>query len=226
MTCHRQKPDAARLLDDLTEPQRQAVAHTDGPLCVLAAAGSGKTRVITRRAAYLAATVTSARRVLAITFTNKAANEMRERIEAVGAGTEMTVCTFHSLCARLLRVYHDRADLARNFTIYDTDDQKKVLKEAIRRCDLSTTNWSPARVSAVISNAKNELLTPEAFAEAAGDWSTKCIARIYRAYESVLAEQRGLDFDDLLLKMAMLLRRDDELRQRLERRYTHLLVDE
>lgn len=218
--------DPRRLLDSLTEPQRQAVTHTDGPLCVLAAAGSGKTRVITRRAAYLACTVTTARRVLAITFTNKAANEMRERIEALGIVGQMTVCTFHSLCARLLRAYHDRAGLAPNFTIFDVEDQKKALKEAIERSDLSTTNWSPGRVAGTISNAKNELKTAQAFEEEASDWTSRSIARIYQQYEVVLAQQQGLDFDDLLLKMALLLRSDDELCARLQRRFTHLLVDE
>ncbi len=218
--------DPRRLLDGLTEPQRQAVTHTDGPLCVLAAAGSGKTRVITRRAAYLACTVTAARRVLAITFTNKAANEMRERIEALGIVGQMTVCTFHSLCARLLRAYHDRAGLAPNFTIFDVEDQKKALKEAIERSDLSTTNWSPGRVAGTISNAKNELKTAQAFEEEALDWTSRSIARIYQQYEVVLAQQQGLDFDDLLLKMALLLRSDDELCARLQRRFTHLLVDE
>jgi DNA helicase-2/ATP-dependent DNA helicase PcrA len=220
------KPDPRPLLENLTDPQRQAVTHTDGPLCVLAGAGSGKTRVITRRAAYLAATVTEPHRVLAITFTNKAANEMRERIEALGVLGIMTVCTFHSLCARLLRMYHARAGLAPNFTIFDVEDQKKVLKEAIQRCDLSTTNWSPGRVSGVISNAKNELKTPDEFEASADDWSTRTIARIYRAYDAVLAEQQGVDFDDLLLKMARMLRSDDELCERLQRRFTHLLVDE
>jgi len=226
MTVGPHPSSAQKLLENLTGPQQEAVSHTDGPLCVLAAAGSGKTRVITRRAAYLAATVTRARSVLAITFTNKAANEMKERIAALGVDGGMTICTFHSLCARLLRIHHERAGLAPNFTIFDTDDQRKVIKEAVAQADLSTTHWTPARDQAAISHAKNELQTSEDFAANAHDWSDQTLARIYRAYEILLAEQQGLDFDDLLLKMALLLRTDESLRAELEGRYTHLLVDE
>ncbi len=226
MTARTGASYVSRLLENLTGPQREAVSHADGPLCVLAAAGSGKTRVITRRAACLAATVTRARNVLAITFTNKAANEMKERIAALGVDEGMTICTFHSLCARLLRIHHGRAELAPNFTIFDTDDQRKLIKKAVERADLSTTNWTPARVQAAISQAKNELRTADEFAAAATDWSGQTLARIYQAYETLLAEQQGLDFDDLLLKTALLLRTDEPLRAELEARYTHLLVDE
>ena len=226
MSSAARRIDPVKLLEGLTEPQRAAVTHTNGPLCVLAGAGSGKTRVITRRAAHLACTVTDARHVLAITFTNKAANEMRERIVALGVGADMTVRTFHSLCARLLRTYHERAGLSPNFTIFDDDDQRKVLKETIAKADLSTQNWTPSRVQNAISKAKNELLTAEEFAGQANDWSSRCIARIYRQYEAMLAEQQGMDFDDLLLRMALLLRRDEELCGLLERRFTHVLIDE
>jgi len=214
------------LLADLTEPQGEAVRCVDGPLLVLAGAGAGKTRVITRRAAYLAATVTRPWNVLAITFTNKAASEMAERLSAMGVGREMTVCTFHALCARLLRVHHRRAGLPGDFTIFDVSDQRKVLKEAVVRAGLAVEQWSPARVQGVISQAKNQMLTAEAFAVDAADWGQRTIARIYEQYEAVLAEQHGLDFDDLLLKLALLLRRDVELRREIERRYTHVLIDE
>ena len=133
--------DIEPLLADLNAPQRSAVTHTDGPLLVLAGAGSGKTRVITRRAAYLARTVARPSEVLAITFTNKAANEMRERIVRLGVGPDMTVCTFHSICARLLRIHHDRADLPGNFTIFDQADQRAVVKQALHRCELDKRNW-------------------------------------------------------------------------------------
>ncbi|HRX85169.1 MAG TPA: UvrD-helicase domain-containing protein [Phycisphaerae bacterium] len=214
------------LLANLTEPQAEAVRCTDGPLLVLAGAGAGKTRVITRRAAYLAATVTRPWNVLAITFTNKAANEMAERLVAMGVGREMTVCTFHALCARLLRIHHGRAGLPRDFTIFDVADQRKVLKEAIAAAGLSTDQWSPARVQGVISQAKNQMLTARAYEEGAADWSQRTVARIYAAYEEGLARQHGLDFDDLLLKLALLLRGDAELRGEIERRYTHVLIDE
>ena len=218
--------DARTLLADLTEPQRQAVTHTDGPLLVLAGAGSGKTRVITRRAAYVAATVARPYQVLAITFTNKAANEMRERIVRLGVGPDMTVCTFHSICARLLRIHHDRADLPGNFTIFDQADQRAVVKQALHRCELDKRNWPVWRVLSRISQAKNAMQTPEEFAQQAHYWQDRTLARIYTAYEQILAEQAGLDFDDLLLRLAVLLDRDQELRDRLEDRYRYLLIDE
>jgi len=215
-----------RLLADLTEPQRQAVRHVDGPLLVLAGAGSGKTRVITRRAAHLAASGVPAWQVLAITFTNKAAEEMRERILALGVGREMTVCTFHSLCARLLRTHHERAGLAGNFTIFDESDRKAVVREAIHRCELDATNWPAGRVIARISNAKNALQTPADWAEQAGHWADRTLGRIYSTYERLLAEQHGLDFDDLLMRTVLLLQQDTELRDRLEERYRYVLIDE
>ncbi len=214
------------LLADLTEPQAEAVRHADGPLLVLAGAGAGKTRVITRRAAYLACTVTTARNVLAITFTNKAANEMAERLTLLGVGRAMTICTFHSLCARLLRIHHDRAGLPNDFTIFDTADQRKVIKEAVARAQLSPENWSPAKVQGVISNAKNAMMTAEQFADQAHDWGSRTLAKIYAAYEQILAEQHGLDFDDLLLKLALVLRADEHLRRQIEGRYSHVLIDE
>ncbi len=229
------------LLANLTEPQREAVQHTEGPLLVLAGAGSGKTRVITRRAAYIAATVARPWEVLAITFTNKAANEMRERIEALGGGQRdaadsppragrtssgMTVCTFHALCARILRMYHERLGLSRSFTVFDQADRRKVVKDAIVHCQLSTTNWAPARMEGAISRAKNAMQTPEIFASEASDWGERTIARIYATYEQILAEQQGVDFDDLLLKTAFLLGGDDIVRDQLERRYRYVLIDE
>ena len=218
--------DIEPLLADLNAPQRSAVTHTDGPLLVLAGAGSGKTRVITRRAAYLARTVARPSEVLAITFTNKAANEMRERIMALGVGAEMTICTFHALGARLLRMYHDRAGLDRNFTIYDTEDQRKVVKEAVEATGFSTTNWSPAAVHARISRAKNCMQTAAEFEERAADWSERSVAQVFLAYDRLLNEHGAVDFDDLLVKTARLLQTDEPLRRRLEARYRYLLIDE
>ncbi len=214
------------LLKDLTDPQREATVHTDGPLLILAGPGSGKTRVVTRRAAYLASTVAEPRDILAITFTNKAAREMYERVAALGFGEGMTVCTFHALCARLLRIHHDRANVPRDFTIFDREDRRKVLKKAIAECNLSTDNWSPARVEQDISNAKNDMLTAADFAETENDWRHGTIARIYAAYETALTEMGGLDFDDLLMRVAILLKHDSELRRRLEDRYRYVLIDE
>ncbi len=218
--------DIEGLLADLNSPQRTAVSHTEGPLLVLAGAGSGKTRVITRRAAYLACTVAKPSEVLAITFTNKAANEMRQRIIALGVGREMTICTFHALGARLLRIYHDRADLPANFTIYDTDDQRKVVKEAIEQAGLATTNWSPAAVHSTISRAKNYMQTAREFEENATDWFQRSMAKAFLIYDRLLTERGALDFDDLLLKTAHLLRIDEGLRRSLESKYRYLLIDE
>ncbi len=214
------------LLTDLSEPQREAVTHTDGPLLILAGPGSGKTRVVTRRAAYLAATVTEPWHILAVTFTNKAAREMQERIAALSPGEGMTVSTFHALGARLLRIHHDRAGVPPNFTIFDTDDRRKVIKQAIEQCDLSTTNWQPAVVEREISLAKSTMLTAEAYAIEETDWRQRTIARIYEAYEALMTNMAGLDFDDLLMRVALLLGRDSELRDRLEDRYRYVLIDE
>ena len=214
------------LFADLSEPQREAVAHTDGPLLILAGPGSGKTRVVTRRAAHLASTVTAARHILAITFTNKAAREMRERIEPLGVADGVMVCTFHALSARLLRDYHERAGIARNFTIFDRDDCRKVLKQAIQECDLSADNWTPARVERDISQAKSDMLTAEAFADTGLDWRGEAIARIYAGYEQLLCKMDGMDFDDLLMRVAMLLECDADLCVELEDRYRYVLIDE
>ncbi|MFQ5489283.1 MAG: ATP-dependent helicase [Phycisphaerae bacterium] len=215
------------ILAELTEPQREAVMHTDGPLLVLAGAGSGKTRVITRRAAHLAVTVARPWEVLAITFTNKAAGEMRDRITAMGLGREMTVCTFHSLGARLLRRYHERVGLDASFTIFDTDDRRAVIKRAVKACGLDPMHWPAARVEARISQAKNALQSPDEFAEVnAGRWQDRHYAAIYTAFQAKMAEQNGLDFDDLLMRLAIALRDDGELRQKLEQRYRYVLIDE
>ncbi len=214
------------LLADLNEPQREAVTHTDGPLLILAGPGSGKTRVVTRRAAYLSATVARPWQILAITFTNKAAREMRERIEALGVGEGMTVCTFHALCAKLLRVYHDRAGVVRDFTIFDRDDRRKLIKRAVEESHLPTRNFTPAGLERIISRAKNDMLTPERFEATCEDWYARTVAGVYHAYEALLAKMGGLDFDDLLMRMAQLLQRDPDLCTELEGRYPYVLIDE
>jgi len=214
------------LLSDLTEPQAQAVTHRDGPLLVLAGAGSGKTRTITRRVAYLAMTGVRSHNILAITFTNKAANEMRERVQASGAGRGATVCTFHSLCARLLREHADRAGIQPNYSIFDQSDRVKAIREAVARAELAADRFTPSVLESVISRAKNEMKTAKAFEADADDWSGRTIARVYTAYEALLVEQNALDFDDLLMRMAMLLRDDDDLQAQLEDRFRYVLIDE
>ena len=214
------------LLTDLSEAQREAVTHTNGPLLILAGPGSGKTRVVTRRAAYLTCTVTDARRILAITFTNKAAREMQERIDALGVAEGMTVCTFHALCAKLLRWHHDRAGVPKNFTIFDRDDRRKVIKKALEQCQLSSDNWTPASIEQAISRAKNAMVGPDEYARTYGGFQSQTYARIYQAYEAILAEMGGLDFDDLLMRMATTLQHDEQLRSELENRFQYVLIDE
>ncbi|MBL9001807.1 MAG: UvrD-helicase domain-containing protein [Phycisphaerae bacterium] len=225
--------DLDALLNDLTGPQREAVLHTEGPLLVLAAAGSGKTRVITRRIAYLIHCGVPAWQILALTFTNKAAGEMRERIHVIlspgGDGRAvrgLTVTTFHSLCARLLRRYAEPAGLKPDFTIYDTSDQTALVKKAIETCQLSTSNFPARSVLTAISNAKNDLVDADAFAAASFDYTTKVVARVYRAYTDAMRRANAVDFDDLLLLTARVLVRNADVREECRRRYQYLLVDE
>ncbi len=214
------------LLSDLTEPQREAVTHAEGPLLLLAGAGSGKTRAITRRAAYLAAVVTQPWHVLAITFTNKAAQEMKERIASLGAGPDVTACTFHSLCARLLRIHHDDAELPTNFTIIDQGDRRELIKKALTQAELSPTQFKPAAIDAVIGRAKNAMLTPEELADESPSFFERSAAKVYGIYERLLTENGSVDFDDLLLKTARLLATNEELRAKLGDCYRFVLVDE
>ncbi len=216
---------AVDLLADLTPEQRDAAQHGDGPLLVLAGAGSGKTRVITRRAARLAQ-LSGMPGVLAITFTNKAAEEMQRRIAALGAERRVLACTFHSFAARTLRMYGERIGLPRNFSIFDTADKRDALKLAVERCDLRHDNWPAAMLDARISGWKNELVSPDELEARAGAFEERVTARIYRAYEQIMSEQQALDFDDLLLRTAKLLGGDEGLRAGLELRYPYVLVDE
>ncbi len=213
-------------LADLNEPQRQAVMHIDGPLLVLAGAGSGKTRVITRRVAYLVQQGVAPWNILALTFTNKAAGEMKERVESQGVPRGATVTTFHSLCVRLLRDFGAEAGIDRNFTIYDRSDQIKMVKEATTRLDLPSDRLPPNSIHAAISNAKNQLITADKFAQQASDFFSKNVAKIYTKYEELLRAANALDFDDLLLKMALLMGQRPDLRQALSERYRYILIDE
>ncbi len=222
--------DETDLLSDLTDPQREAVTCTEGPLLVLAAAGSGKTRVITRRAAYLVRACGIAPwNVLSITFTNKAAGEMRDRVARLLSGRQaqaMNIGTFHATCAKLLRRYAPQAGVSGDFVIYDAADQKSAMKQAFKERDISTNHFEPAAVAATISSAKNQLTDADAYAVSAGDFYEKTVARVYRKYEQMLAANNALDFDDLLLRTARLLQRNLEVRTELQDRYTYVQVDE
>lgn len=214
------------LLSDLTPEQQAAATHMEGPLLIVAGAGSGKTRVITRRVAWLLSQGVRAQQILAITFTNKAAGEMRRRIEALVPQGRVWVSTFHSLGARLMRQHADRVDLDANFTIYDQDDRVKVVKAVLGAANIDAVRFTPDRLSAAISKAKNQLLTPDAYERTASDFFTTTVAGVYHGYERRLRDANAVDFDDLLLKPALALRHDEELRATLDARFKFVLIDE
>ena len=214
------------LLEGLNEPQARAVQHIDGPLLILAGAGSGKTRVITRRVAYLISQGIDPYSILAITFTNKAAGEMRERVTQLNAPYGSTVCTFHALCAKILREFAQEAKLAPNYTIYDRADQLKIVKQAIERVNITSGKFTPAGIHSYISNAKNDLKTPKAFAELATSRREIDVAEVYKHYERLLTENNALDFDDLLMRVAFMLRDNATVRQQLGDYFRYILIDE
>ncbi len=223
------KPADSRLVDDLNPEQRRAVTTTEGPVLVLAGAGTGKTRVITRRIAWLLARGSSARSLLAVTFTNKAAREMRERVAVLvgaAAARDLTVSTFHFFCARLLREHAERAGLARSFTIADEADQLTIVKGALRDLRIAEARVHPRAALARISLFKNRLVGPERALEEAEDDYEELVARAYKAYNAHLRRARTADFDDLLLLAVRLLAEQDDVRRRLEDRFRHLMVDE
>ena len=219
------------LLDKLTPAQREAVSHGEGPALVLAGPGSGKTRVITRRIAALIERGVPPWQILALTFTNKAAGEMRERVSQLvaredGSRTGLVVSTFHSHCAAILRRFGDRIGLQAGFSIYDAGDQKDAIKASIEEAGLSNTQWTPASVLAEISDAKNALRDAAAYLAEANDFWSRSVAKAYKAYEDTLTRSNAVDFDDLLLKVALLLRNDAEVRDLLQNRHRWVLVDE
>jgi len=210
----------------LTPSQRKAVFHIDGPLLVLAGPGSGKTRVITYRIAALIESGVRPYNICAITFTNKAAEEMRARAFALGASAGAHISTFHSLCVRILRQYADHAGIHPNFSIYDSADQARCIKQAVKNCRLDTTNFSPARMLDAISTLKNKLIDAESFKTDAYDFFSTKLAEIYLNYQNILSELNGLDFDDLLMKTAFLLRDCPDVCRELAERFKFLLIDE
>jgi DNA helicase-2/ATP-dependent DNA helicase PcrA len=214
------------LSQQLTASQRKAVFHTEGPLLVLAGPGSGKTRVITYRIAALIDSGVRPYNICAITFTNKAAEEMRQRAFTLGASAGAYISTFHSLCVRVLRQYADQAGIHPNFSIYDSSDQARCIKRAVKERQLDTTNFSPARMLDAISTLKNKLIDAETFKTDAFDFFSIKLAEIYLSYQNILGELNGLDFDDLLMKTAFLLRDCPEVCRELGDRFKFLLIDE
>lgn len=223
--------DAADLFDGLTDAQREAVAHVDGPLLVLAGPGSGKTTVVTRRVAHLISTGIPPWQILALTFTNKAAGEMRERIEKLlpenlPGKRGLTIATFHSFCVRLLRRYADAAGLSARFSIYDASDQRDALKLAMKEAGIDSKNFTPASIAGEISKAKNHLIDAHAFKQQAGDFHARTVAKAFEAYQKILRRNDALDFDDLLLITARLLRSNEAVRTELQTRFQYLMIDE
>ena len=218
------------IYDTLNEQQREAVFHTEGPLLILAGAGSGKTRVLTHRIAYLMEEKgVNPWNIFAITFTNKAAGEMRERVDKlVSFGSESVwVSTFHSACVRILRRHIDRLGYENNFTIYDGDDQKTLMKAICKKLNIDTKAYKETALLSAISSAKDQMLTPDAYEEQAeGNYGKKNIARVYREYESQLRGSNALDFDDLLLKTVQLFETQPDVLEYYQERFRYIMVDE
>lgn len=218
------------IYDTLNEQQKEAVFHTEGPLLILAGAGSGKTRVLTHRIAYLIEERgVNPWNILAITFTNKAAGEMRERVDRLGGfGAEsIWVSTFHSTCVRILRRYIDRIGFDTNFTIYDSDDQKSLMRDVCRVLDVDTKKYKERMFLSAISAAKDEMITPDEYElNAAGDFGKQKIAQVYREYERQLHANNALDFDDLLLKTVQLFQTQPDVLESYQERFRYIMVDE
>ncbi|MFS0662205.1 DNA helicase PcrA [Niallia alba] len=218
-----------KILNGLNPEQKEAVKATDGPLLIMAGAGSGKTRVLTQRIAYLMVEKgVNPYNILAITFTNKAAKEMRQRIAAVlgGASEEIWISTFHSMCVRILRKDIDRIGYNRNFTILDTTDQQSVIKGILKDRNIDPKKYDPRAILASISSSKNELVTPEEFAKTAGDYFSQIVSDVYTEYQRRLRKNQALDFDDLIMQTIHLFQRVPEVLEYYQRKFQYIHVDE
>lgn len=217
------------ILADLNPPQREAVVSTQGPLLILAGPGSGKTRVIAHRIAYLVQhEEVEPWRIVAVTFTNKAAREMRGRVVAHldEQASDVMLGTFHSICARILRIDGNRIGLDRSFNIYDDADQTALMKRVAESLGIDTRAIKERAILSAISHAKSELISPNDYASKTHDWFTEVIARAYERYQQMLAENSALDFDDLIVKTVQLLQDDEHTRRKYQDRFLHVLVDE
>ncbi|HET7521415.1 MAG TPA: UvrD-helicase domain-containing protein [Candidatus Limnocylindria bacterium] len=218
-----------QILERLNPPQREAVAHPSGPLLILAGAGSGKTRVLAHRVAYLVATGVKPWQIVAVTFTNKAANEMRERIAGLigeEAAREATIGTFHAICARILRRDGDKIGLTRSFTIYDRADQVALAKQVLRALDLDEKRFAPAGMLAWIGQRKDELADPATAMRQAANFYDETAARVYEAYQRQLQQDDAVDFDDLLMRVVFLFEQHPDVLARYQGRWQQILVDE
>jgi DNA helicase-2/ATP-dependent DNA helicase PcrA len=218
------------LLDALNPQQREAVLHTDGPMLVVAGAGSGKTRVLTHRVAHLIESGAAApSEILAITFTNRAANEMKERVQGLVGGrtaARMWVMTFHAACGRLLRRDAERLGYRSSFTIYDQADQVRLVKACIEELELDPKRFAPRAVHSAISRAKDRLLTADGYADQVGNFFEQTVASVYALYQRRLYAANAMDFDDMILQAVLLLEADEEARVAWQGRFSHIMVDE
>ncbi len=218
-----------KLLNGLNPEQKRAVKTTEGPLLIMAGAGSGKTRVLTHRIAYLIVEKrVNPYNILAITFTNKAAREMKERIAKMmgGAADDIWISTFHSMCVRILRRDIDRIGFNRNFTILDTGDQQSVIKGILKEKNLDPKKFDPRAILGSISSAKNELITPEEYTKTAGGYYEQVVSEIYEEYQKKLRKNQALDFDDLIMKTIQLFQRVPEVLEYYQRKFQYIHVDE
>src|SRR6266545_5021672 len=223
----RRSTDPEQLLAALNDPQRAAVVHRGSPLLIVA--GSGKTRVLTHRIAYLlAAGGVKPDQIIAITFTNKAAGEMKDRVAALVGGRArlMWVSTFHSAFVRILRAEHEHAGLKSTFSIYDADDSRRLMQMVVRELGLDPRRYPARSLTAQVSNLKNELITPESFTAKASGPQARIVAEAYTLYQRRLKEAHALDFDDLIMSTVQLLRRHPEVAQAYRTKFRHVLVDE
>src|SRR5918994_1551240 len=216
-------------LANLNPAQREAVLHTEGPLLVIAGAGSGKTRVLTHRVAHLLTAVgVKPNEILAITFTNKAAGEMRERLTNMlgPVARAIWILTFHSACGRMLRAEAERLGYRSNFTIYDSQDQVRLVRQCLEELEKDPKRFVPRGVHAQISNAKNQLVSPADYRERVASFYDQTIAEVYQLYQRRLLSSNAVDFDDLLMLTVEVLERFPEARARWQKAFRYILVDE
>src|SRR2546423_875532 len=221
----KRRNDPERFLSGLNGPQRAAVTHSGSPLLIVAGAGSGKTRVLTHRIAYLlAARNVRPDQIIAITFTNKAAGEMKERVATLVGNRArfMWVSTFHSACVRILRAEHEHAGLKSSFSIYDADDSRRLMQLVARELDLDPKRYSARSLAAQVSNLKNELVDPESFSAKASGPVERTLAEAYTMYQRRLGEAQALDLDDLIMTVVHLLQAFPAVAEKYRRRFPHL----
>jgi len=217
------------ILADLNPAQKEAVEAIEGPVLILAGPGSGKTRVITHRVAYLIRKVgVNPRSIMAVTFTNKAAREMEARLNSLVSGSvkDLTLGTFHAICARILRIDGKAIGIDSKFTIYDDDDQISLLKRSLVDLDLDPKQYAPRAIQSAISSAKSQMIGPDEFLKHGRSYFEEVVQRVYERYQKLLDDSSALDFDDLLMKTVLLFRKNPELLERYQKRYLHIQVDE